>query len=647
MNGAQYLGVTLRGSDTAFLKNKVFKRDLDTPINMMSVVDEAMRTMHIPFLRLGDDKSAVEVATRELNSVFDIGAMDSEYTLYDLLEGMLDTIGRSLVVDGDTIALVPSVFNYHTTADRYAQPAKKIVYPTQLELVPPLSAFSWSFSKNSDAKEYKFRPRMQSHEKMYTKSEAEGVRYGNGKAPALRQRLKRFINDKMEFTIRQIEKGYLPLPLSRYLLGRDWEGADTATLYANLYNTVPKGVYVLDGDVAFSFTGYQLGLNKDAGRYVTNQSYKQGILLNTRNAKDGNYILSFDISIVFVEEVMQIGAYDPMTGDFYKNGRTGLEEAFATHWKKHNMEAVVKFLIDGVPYTTKVTYGYKEDARASLEVVIPKVKEETLIEYVGVDGKITLTTSPRRSQYKFDNDAWELISNGKYDPDDLSKGFQSYLKISNINIKENTSGYTVKKEKKDDKDFTYIDKTVKVREEVLNSDFGGAWLTGHLNGDEVNCELIALPVWVQAVRNQKLYNMELDTILNNIKRRYAPLADGAYSQHVVMYGTNGVPKVCYCEQDEDFMIKKSRYGLDKKDMPNALLFVAECEYSLKRDIATLTVLTPVNAEAIYITPNYVYRTKEEMDNGYYSGVVEVLKDNAKRSKRTQEIKDEVNKMLNS
>lgn len=623
--------LTLRGSDTAFLKSKTYTRDAMEPMHIMAIIDDALRTLHIPYLETRCKDGVIE--DKDLQTVFELGGMDSTFTLYDLLCATMETLGRAVVIDGDKVRLVPKQIKItaQNTLDKVwldsiYQPITKKVHTTQLEVRPPLASFGWAFSFSSDESAFSYAPLTMRNERYMGSEEAVQRRlakrgsttYDNSVEKQKKDR-RYSISNKVPH-LRLLRDKQLPPRLDRYLLGNVLEGGEASSMYG-LGHT-----YVLDGEPAFQLSGDSP--RKDSVK-LTDDS-KRVMFINTTHLKprtayrnEMRYELSFDCELVPIEELVSPANL---------NGRiiTQLQDTYRSVMRILSLEFELEFLING-SQTCYGTVQLGKDAKGG-ETTKCILSQSSIGDHVSIELRGIRKVQSRDEEFRKlcdirlkeldtsgfgrsfgDNRIDEYIA-GLYKskyliPKEriqlellqamLYECFALFVKIKGVTLKASipersrATQFFRAPNGVSRWDRNYFGRPYlegggdESKESTRGADYGGAWVSKTDNGDTEEAQLLAMPITEALMPTQNLYGISLDEIKDNIEGKYALLGGAVFAQTVTLVGTNGLPHAYYYSNYEE------RFNFSSDGRQSMLRFLSQCDYSLQLDITHGVVLTPM------------------------------------------------------
>ncbi|BDE81767.1 hypothetical protein [Porphyromonas somerae] len=622
--------LTLRGSDTAFLKSKTYTRDVMEPMHIMAIIDESLRTLHIPYLETRCNNGVIE--DKDLQAVFELGGMEDTFTLYDLLSATLETLGRSVVIDGDKVRLVPRQFKFTVQhpldpiwIDSLYQPITKKVHTTQLEVRPPLSSFGWSFAFNSNESSFSYAPLTMRNERYMGSEVAVQRRVAKRGSDTYDKIVEKQKEDRNYASynkvphMRLLRNKQLPPRLDRYLLGNALEGVESSSMYG-LGHT-----YVIDGEAAFQLSGDSPSKDKEK---LTDNS-KRVLFINTRHLKprtsyqtEMRYELSFDCELVPIEELVS-PAY--LGGSII----TKLQDTYSAVMRTLLLEFELEFLVNGreTCYGT-VQLGKDAKAGATVRCIISQseIVDQVSIELRGIrkvqsrDEEIRKLCDIRLKELdtsgfgrSFGDSRIDEYIAGLYKskylmPNEriqiellqamLYECFTLFVKLKGVTLKASTPNrsrgmqfFNPAGVSRWDRNYfgrPYLEGGDKEgTAEPRGSDYGGAWLSKNDNGDTEEAQLLAMPITEALMPTQNLYGISLDEIKDNIESKYALLGGAVFAQTVTLIGTNGLPHAYYYSNYE------KRFNFSSDGRQCILRFLSQCEYSLQLDITHGVVLTPM------------------------------------------------------
>lgn len=622
--------LTLRGSDTAFLKSKTYTRDVMEPMHMMAIIDESLRTLHIPYLETRCNNGVIE--DKDLQAVFELGGMEDTFTLYDLLSATLETLGRSVFIDGDKVRLAPKQFKItaQNTLDKawldsIYQPITKKVHTTQLEVRPPLSSFGWSFAFNSNESSFSYAPLTMRNERYMGSEVAVQRRVAKRGSDTYDKIVEKQKEDRNYASynkvphMRLLRNKQLPPRLDRYLLGNALEGVESSSMYG-LGHT-----YVIDGEAAFQLSGDSPSKDKEK---LTDNS-KRVLFINTRHLKhrtsyhtEMRYELSFDCELVPIEELAS-------PANLHGRIITQLQDTYTSVMRTLLLEFELEFLVNGrEPCYGTVQLGKDAKAGATVRCVISQseIEDQVSIELRGIrkvqsrdeefrklcdirlkeldtsgfgrsfgDSRIDeYIAGLYKSKYPIPNERIqiELLQAMLYEC------FTLFVKLKGVTLKASTPNRSRGMQFFNPAGVSRWDRNYfgrpylegggdESKESIRGADYGGAWVSKTDNGDTEEAQLLAMPITEALMPTQNLYGISLDEIKDNIEGKYALLGGAVFAQTVTLIGTNGLPHAYYYSNYE------KRFNFSSDGRQCILRFLSQCEYSLQLDITHGVVLTPM------------------------------------------------------
>ena len=603
------LELTLTGSDTAYLKEYKFTKPKRA--YLLDILDEAMRQLNVSWLKT-DGGSKIKDLTKEYitSVIFELDNLDTQTALYDALYRMLETLGATLILDKDVMVLTTN--NNNKNLPR--QTLSKMVYTTSAELQPPLNSVSWQFSKNDNNMSWRFRPADFPNECFLTKDEALRYRelYAKGDAQGLAgvqhvrlQYARGYGNDlgsNARCEMELVHMNRLPPSVDRYLAYDKQEGDD------NVITTPDDGVFVIDRDPAFVlFSGHSIGkqITGDVPKYP--EKINKRIELNTFHLEEMNIEfanVSFDCTLVPIEETVPLVQFLGFDNSAYKGNKADALAHFKKFFELFKLKIGLQFLVNESFVDVELEYGHgKVGTTNNVNVVAQIFKDKpTTIELQGIKTErvpdirgnvlwwlidIELDTKSDTFKRLSDGEFQIVVQNAilnheKINGDErrtlatlMDAYFRFYVKISNIQVSTditNNGGKTsVFDTHKDGSRSVYFgnydeDWTKNGKDKLNDTEYGGVWLTPDpygIGGDE-SVDLLSLPADFYNVDGANMFNITMRELLKNIENKYAPLAMGAYSQEVMMVGTQGLPHPCMANNFVNFEKWRVRNALYDK-----------------------------------------------------------------------------------